>query len=149
MKKTSYDFSPPPIIGVLGDFKMKASFARKFEREFLAQGHKVACLPFRVEKRYLKNVVECMKLIDVVGLIVHPSYSKTMIRHLPKAEKAAREAGFVDLVVHRDKGFVGMNAWTRTVLQVMDLQKNKSRKITSKEIDQIQNKICIELLLNH
>jgi shikimate 5-dehydrogenase len=115
MKKKTYDFSPPPIMGTLGDKTLTRRYASTFEREIKRRGIHAVCLPFRVSPRHLKNVVACMKLMDIAGMAVHPSLQKHMMKRLPNVEKRAREAGFVDVVVRRNNRFVGMNARSRAV----------------------------------
>ena len=115
MKSTSYDFSPPRIIGALGDENLDPAFATEFERFLTRRGHNAACLPFRVTPRYLKNVVACMRLMDVAGLVVHAAHARRIVTHLAKMEQEAVELGFVDTVVRRGKDFVGMNAWHRAL----------------------------------
>lgn len=115
MKKTTHDFSPPPIMGAVGDETLTRRYAATFEREIKRRGLTAVCLPLRVAPRHLKNVVACMKLMDIVGLAVHPSLQKRIMKWLPTVEKRARQAGFVDVVVRKNNRFVGMNARSRTI----------------------------------
>lgn len=113
MKKTTYDFTPPPIIGALGDETLTKEYAASFERELRRRDTDAVCLPFRVAPRHLKNVVACMRLMDIIGLAIHPSLQKRIMKELPSVEKRARDAGFVDVVTRRNNRFVGMNAQAR------------------------------------
>jgi len=146
MKPTHYDFTPPTLVGALGDATMDARFARTYERAFRAQGIDAACLPFRVEKRYLKNIIACMKLMDVAGLIVHPSHAVAIARHLPRLDRYAREAGFVDVIVRRGRRFVGMNAFARAVREFLRTQKRAIRTVKPAELDRMRQRICGELI---
>ncbi len=146
MKPTHHDFTPPTLVGALGDATMDARFARAYERAFRAQNIDAACLSFRVERRYLKNIVACMKLMDVAGIIVHPSHAVAIVRHVPMLDRYAREAGFVDVIVRRGTRFVGMNAFA---LAVMEFNRTHTRDIGTvkpAELDRIRRKICGELI---
>ena len=127
MKKTVYDFTPPQIVGALGDDTLDPAFARTIERTLKKDGRDAVCLPFVVAPRYLKNIVTCMRLMDIVGLAVHPSHGKRIMKWLPSVEKRAKDAGFVDVVVRRGKRFVGLNAWARAA--EADVRKNSLEKV--------------------
>jgi shikimate 5-dehydrogenase len=146
MKPTHHDFTPPTIVGALGDATMDARFARAYEREFRAQKVDAACLPFRVERRYLKNIIACMKLMDVAGIIVHPSHAIAIVRHLPSLDRYAREAGFVDVIVRRGTRFVGLNAFALAVLEFNRTHKHDVRTVKPTELDRLRRKICGELI---
>lgn len=122
MKSTSYDFTPPRIIGALGDESLDPAFARAFERQLEKAGHNAACLPFRVAPRYLKNVIACMQLMDIAGLIVHPAHGGAIARYLTHVEDEAKAVGGVDTVVRRDKGFIGTSAWGCAVNKLVGKQ---------------------------
>ncbi len=125
MKSTVYDFTSPPTIGALGDATLEPSFARRFERALAAKGFDAVCLPFQVAPRYLKNVVACMKLMDIVGLVVHPSHQRRIGSWLSTTEKLARDSGIVDTVVRQGNRFVGMSAWARAIQKIAGVNKKK------------------------
>lgn len=127
MKTTVYEFTPPQIVGALGNAKLEPQFAKAMERELKRRNFFAVCLPFQVEVRHLKNVVACMKLMDVVGLTVHPVHQRRILKHLDRCEKLATDVGFVDTVARRGKKLVGMNAWARALKELAG--KDKKRNI--------------------
>lgn len=113
MKSTVYNFTPPRIIGALGDATLNRKFSAALDRELKRRSIDAVCLPFQVTPSHLKNLIACMRLMDIVGLAIHPSHQRRIIKFLPSVEKRAREAGFVDVVVRRNNRFVGLNARSR------------------------------------
>jgi hypothetical protein len=87
MKKIAhYEFETPKIIGILSDRGVPASLLRKFDRIIKRKPAAYVCLPFKVEARYLKNVVACMRIMDIEGLIVIGDHE----RRIGKFMKAGR-----------------------------------------------------------
>lgn len=105
MAKETVKFETPVIIG--GLCTNLAQVPRALTKAFVRKKPKYAFLPFQVEKRYLKNTVACMKLMDVMGLVVLGSHSRLVARHLPKLDAAAKRSGRVDLIIRDRKKFVG------------------------------------------
>lgn len=102
MKKIDYQ---PVVFGTLCEKNCRTDrlLARRLEE---AVGESVL-LPFAVERRHLKNVVITMKLMDVAGLVVTGSHRKHIMKHIPRLDRSARDAGMVDTVARRRGGFVG------------------------------------------
>jgi len=126
MISTVYDFTPPHIVGALGDETLDPTFARAYERLMNKDGIEAVCLPFHVAKRNLKNVVACMRLMDITGMVVHPAHCNGIARWLGKTEKLARDIGSVDTIVRKGSQLVGMNAWARAIRMIAGPNKNRA-----------------------
>lgn len=137
MKSTVYDFTPPNIIGALGDDTLDRAYATSLDRALRLRKIDAVCLPFRVAPRHLKNVIACMRLMDIIGLAIHPSHQRRIMKFLPSVEKRAREAGFVDVVVKRGKRLVGLNARSRA--------RDKTR--SQRELERVCRSIILDLIL--
>jgi shikimate 5-dehydrogenase len=125
MKTTVYEFTPPKIVGALGNATLEPKFAKAMEREIKKRNFFAVCLPFQVEAKHLKNVVACMHLMDVVGLTVHPVHQRRIIKHLDRTERLASEIGFVDTIARRGSKLVGMNAWARALQELVGDDKKR------------------------
>lgn len=115
MKSMRYDFTPPPIVGALGGIGLTAAFARSHERALRECGSQAVCLPFQVERRHLKNLISCMRLMDIEGLIVHAGLSSHLARYLDHLDRMAKSTGLVDTVMRRGNRFVGTSALSRAI----------------------------------
>jgi hypothetical protein len=125
MKTTVYEFTPPKIVGALGNSTLEPKFAKAMEREMKKRNFFAVCLPFQVEAKHLKNVVACMHLMDVIGLTVHPVHQRRIIKHLDRLEKMATEVGFVDTIARKGNKLVGMNAWARALKELVGDDKKR------------------------
>lgn len=106
MKKIAhFKFETPKIIGILSDKTVPSNVQRKFDGILKRRGY--ACLPFKVETRYLKNVVACMRLMDIEGLIVLGNHTRRIRRFIPRLDKTAKEARQVNVILRRKKEFFG------------------------------------------
>jgi len=126
MKTTVYEFSPPLIVGAIGDKKLGDDFARTIDRELKHRDCFATCLPFQVEASYLKNIVACMHLMDVIGLVVHPSHQTRIAKYLSKTDKLAKQAGFVDTVIRRGNKLVGINSWAMALRKLAGKDKKRT-----------------------
>jgi len=100
------NFEPPMIFGALCDDE--PSSPRGIERAIRSRVAGAVLLPFQVEARHLKNVIDCMKLMDVMGLVVLGAHRKKIAGHVPKLDRSAKAAGRVDVIARRGRGFVGL-----------------------------------------
>ena len=66
-------------------------------------------LPFQVEKPHLKNLIVCMKLVDVFGLNVTTPYKRVVAPYLDKLDISAKRCGAVNTIVRRKNRFIGFN----------------------------------------
>jgi hypothetical protein len=114
-------FTPPTIIGALceREDEIPVPLLRRFAR----LKPRIAFLPFRVEHRYLKNVVACMKLMDIQGLAVFGRHQREIVCHLSSLSPAARQAGMVDVVLRKGRRLQGHH-----VLSTLP-QKGSERKL--------------------
>lgn len=97
---------PPRIIGILGDEEIPTKMQSSISRELSAQGLNYISLPLQVEGRYLHNLIECMKLMDIIGLVIVGSHQKSLMKILAP-DKSAKDAGKINLVKREGKRFVG------------------------------------------
>lgn len=66
-------------------------------------------LPFEVEARYLKNLVTCMKLVDLQGLNVTIPFKEKVIPFLDGLDRSAKLCGAVNIIVRKKNRFIGYN----------------------------------------
>lgn len=103
-------FDPPTIIGALceREEEIPAGLLRRFTK----LKPRFALLPFRVERRYLKNLVACMQLMDIQGLAIFGRHQQEIVQHLPRLSPAARKARKVDIVLRKGRRFWGHHLLT-------------------------------------
>lgn len=103
-------FRHPSIVGIIGaDFK-HSSLEKKITRFFKRKRLNFVCLQLSMEPKYLKNVVMCMKLMDVAGMYVMGKYSKKIAPFLDSLDISAKKAGAVNFVARSKKKFIGYYA---------------------------------------
>jgi len=115
MKKISYKLPAYKIVGVLNDGHDTHTTARSLEKRIRLRVRDVVCLPFAVEQKYFKNLVACMKLMDVEGLVVDVTHGKRVLRELNHVDKNAKAAGFVDTITRNGKTFTGSCSWAQAL----------------------------------
>lgn len=94
------------IIGKPLDFSLSPKLYQAFFKKFLSDAR---YLPFQVEKPHLKNLIACMKLVDVLGLNVTAPYKEAVLPFLDGVSGLARRCGAVNTIVRRKNRFYGMN----------------------------------------
>lgn len=94
----------PYVVGIIGS-NLSSSKYVKIQRAFKRLGH--VYLPLKVEPKYLKNIILCMKLMDVVGINVSKEYEKKIIPYLDKIDSSSKTAKKVNAVVRQKGKFVG------------------------------------------
>lgn len=147
MKKIDYE---PVIFGTLCEKRCKAdrSLARKI-REIVGES---VLLPFAVERRHLKNVVLTMRLMDIAGLVVSGSHRKQILKHMPKLDQSARDAGMVDTVARRRGTFIGYCA---EEMALSECHRNPNKKASgakrrlARKLAARTRDIRVELLTSH
>lgn len=147
MKKIDYQ---PIIFGTLCEKRCRAdsNLARGIQR---IVGESVL-LPFKVEKRYLKNVVLTMRLMDIAGLAVSGNHRKHILKHIPRLDRSAKEAGMIDTVARRGGTFIGYCAEEMALSEWRkDTGKTGSRggRRPVKELTRRSRDIRVELLTSH
>lgn len=118
MKKIKYKLPAYRIVGILHNGHDHHAAARSLERSIAMRVRDVVCLPFAVEQKYFKNLVACMKLMDVECLVVDPVHGKRIMRELNRLDARARAAGFVDTVVRAGTKFTGTCSWAQALIQL-------------------------------
>ncbi len=108
MKKMEhYEFEPPKLLGILCDRSVPASFQKRIDLILKRRALPFVCLPFKVEAKYLKNVIACMRLMDIEGLIVLGKHERTMKKHVGHLSPEAKRARTVNVIVKKNKVFIG------------------------------------------
>jgi len=108
MKKTAhFKFETPKIVGILSDKEIPARLQKKFDLLFARRTLPYICLPFKVEARYLKNVIACMRIMDIAGLIVTGTHTKRISYLVPTLSRSAKDSGIVNIISRNKNRFIG------------------------------------------
>lgn len=68
-------FEHPLIFGLIGKkFKRGGALEKRFNVFFKKIGLPAICLQFKVEERYFKRLLTCMKLMDIFGVYIFSRY---------------------------------------------------------------------------
>jgi shikimate 5-dehydrogenase len=126
MKKIQYKLPAYRIVGVLNNGHNSHTTARTLERRIRLRVRDVVCLPFAVEQKYFKNLVACMKLMDVEGLVVDVIHGRHVMRELSSVDKNARTAGFVDTVTRNGKAFRGTCSWAQALIHLAGNERSRT-----------------------
>lgn len=116
-KKNVTMFNTAKIFGTLSEGHPKVD--RWISRELAFASGDAVLLPFQVEKRHLKNVLTCMRLMDVMGLLVKGDLRKDIVRYVPLLDKVAKRANSVDTIIRSKSSFKGFNAIGIALLQLL------------------------------
>lgn len=125
MKKIRYKLPAYRIVGVLNNGYDNHTTARALERKIRLRVRDVVCLPFAVEQKYFKNLVACMKLMDVEGLVVDVTHGKRVMSELSRVDKKARAAGFVDTVTRNGKTLTGICSWAQALIHLAGSKRSR------------------------
>ncbi len=109
------NFDTPIIFGALCEHSFE--LPRGLGRALAARAPGAILLPFQVEKRHLKNVLTCMRLMDIAGLVVMGSHQRAILGHLSNLDISAKKAGSVDVIARQKRV---LRARERTSGQVHD-----------------------------
>ncbi|MFA4974739.1 MAG: hypothetical protein WC683_19220 [bacterium] len=134
MAKT--DFDTPVIFGALCDDGPTAP--NGIERMIRLKKQGAVLLPFHVEARHLGNVLRCMQLMDVAGLLILGSHRKRVTRHLKSLHPSARAKGMVDVIIRKGRGFKGYCA--------EQIALSMTPSPSARKIADLTRKISVELL---
>lgn len=109
MKK---NFEAPVIIGALcaRDTKLPPPLKKAFAK----LKPRFALLALGVEKRHLKNLIECMKLMDVRGLILLGRLKRDVVPYLTRLDAESRKIGSVDIIIRENRRFKGISVKRET-----------------------------------
>jgi len=107
-KRNLRKFNADTIFGTLSD--KHPVMNRWTEKELKTILPKAVLLPFQVDKKHLKNVLTCMQLMDVMGLLVEGKHKKNIVKHLPMLDEIAKHAKTVDTIIRTKQSFKGINS---------------------------------------
>lgn len=119
-------FATPVIFGALSDGAPTVD--RAVARALSSRVEGAVLLPFQVDRRHLRNIVACMRLMDIQGLIVQGAHRTAILKHLTKLDPLARRLGHVDTVARRGRGFVGFSSLGLACLERLREQGVKGRR---------------------
>ena len=97
------------LFGIIGKPLNQTLSPKIFNAIFKKRNLPYRYLPFQVEKEHLKNLILCMKLIDVEGLNVTAPYKESVISFLDGLDATAKESGSVNAIVRSKNRFIGYN----------------------------------------
>lgn len=97
------------LLGIIGEPVEKSLSPEIYNSIFKKTGLAWRYLPFQVEKNHLKNLIVCMKLVDLCGLNVTVPYKTAVLPFLDRLDSSARTSGAVNTIVRRDHRFIGFN----------------------------------------
>ena len=101
-----YNFEEARLIGIIAEKEIPQELQKSINMALPRKAERLVCLPFRVERAYLKNVLACMQLMDVEGLVLAGDFKKEMKRYV-RLHESAQKKGLVN-VISKEKGkFVG------------------------------------------
>lgn len=97
------------LYGIIGKALDHSPSPKIYNEAFKKLGLGGRYLPFQVEKRYLKNLILCMKLVDVAGLNVTIPFKEAVVPFLDQLDPSARRCGSVNTIVRKKNRFIGYN----------------------------------------
>jgi len=103
------DFEHPYVVG-LATSKPSPFLKKKMNAALKKARLPLVCLDLVTPQRYLKNLLTCMRLMDVIGIMVGREYEKKAASLIPRLDKSARSAGRANVVVKNGKTFIGYYA---------------------------------------
>ncbi|MBI4211889.1 MAG: hypothetical protein HY540_04545 [Deltaproteobacteria bacterium] len=125
MLAASGNYSPPRIIGLLGDAPPDPKIEKALQRNLKLVSSEHILLSFEVQGKYLKNLATCLKLMDIEGILVHGKHGQKLLKLCDKIDEAAKKAKSVNVV-----GIKGKKLWGSYVdLETKDGQREAFGKI--------------------
>ncbi|MBI2092879.1 MAG: hypothetical protein HYT75_07805 [Deltaproteobacteria bacterium] len=104
----SGQFEHPYAVGLIGQFTAEnRAISRKFNALFKRSRSNFTYLILKTDPACLKNLVLCMKLMDIVGINVSKKYQKMVMPHLDGLDVSAKKAMKVNTVARKGKKFIG------------------------------------------
>lgn len=120
------------LFGIVGKPLDRSLSPKIFNALFKKMGLPHRYLPFQVEKTHLKNLILCMKLVDVAGLNVTAPYKEAVLPFLERLDATARRSGAVNTIVRQKNRFVGFNTDGSGLLKALSERKGfhpKGKKV--------------------
>ena len=102
------NFTHPIVFGLIGSSAQSSKLGKRFNAKFKSAKKQAVLLHFKVGKEHLKNIVKCMELMDVAGLIITGAHSKDIIRHLDGLNKSVGTNKGVNLIYRAAKRYFGL-----------------------------------------
>lgn len=103
-------FNHPYVVGIVGktlNNRKHLLLRNKFNSVFKKKKLPFVYLLLKVEPKYLKNIITCMRLMDVIGVNVFKNYEKKVTPFLDSLDKSARIAKKVNVIAKKDRRFIG------------------------------------------
>ena len=97
------------LLGIIGKPLDHSLSPKMFNAIFKKWNWPYRYLPFQVERAHLKNLIVCMKLVDVAGLNITAPYKEAVLPLLDKLDISAKQCGAVNTIVRRKNQFIGFN----------------------------------------
>lgn len=116
------------LYGLIGKSLSHSPSAKLLNACFKKLGLSHRYLLFQVEKPHLKNLVLCMKLVDIFGLNITAPYKEAVIPFLDRLDRSAKLAGAVNTIVRQKNKFVGFNTDGAGFVEAMQEQAQISPK---------------------
>lgn len=129
----SKKFKHPVIIGALCE--REKDVPKELERVLKKCGKKIAFIKFVTKPRHLKNMLACMRLMDVHSLYIAGSLRLKIARNLRHFLPNDLKLKAADVIVRMNGKFCGINAVEAAVIKWMSQKASISRccEKTSKE----------------
>jgi hypothetical protein len=67
-------------------------------------------VPIRISSKDLKNIVKCMKLVDIPAATISPTLRKKAFLHLDHRDESSIKAKESDLIIKKGQNYVAFNA---------------------------------------
>jgi shikimate dehydrogenase len=104
------DFEHPVVVGLIGK-GLNSPSNRRLQKRFQATLRRAGLphvyLMLATEPKYLKNIIKCMRLMDVAGANIAKEYQPKIIKLLDRLDASAKKARMVNTIVNRGNKFVG------------------------------------------
>ncbi len=101
-------FEHPYAVGLIGQFTARnKAISKKFNALFKRSHENLVYLILKIEPAYLKNLVRCMKLMDIVGINVSKKYQKKVMPFLDGLDVSAKKAMRVNTIARKGQKFIG------------------------------------------
>lgn len=103
------NFNHPFVVGIVGDrLERHLRLRNKFELEFKKKDLKnVVYLLLRTQPKDLKNLITCMKLMDVIAVNLIEKYEKSALKLVDQLAPSAKTAKRVNLIIGKGNKFTG------------------------------------------
>ncbi|PIR17356.1 MAG: hypothetical protein COV46_04995 [Deltaproteobacteria bacterium CG11_big_fil_rev_8_21_14_0_20_49_13] len=104
------EFEHPYVVGMVGcrvGSKKNLLLKKRFEAAFKKARLPFAYLLLETEAKHLKNLLECMTLMDVIGVNLSASLEISALKYIKNIDKTAKTAKKINIIAKKGKSFVG------------------------------------------